>query len=211
MAENPFDKYKNFDKAFLQNVWGKRARGLSLPQIDWSGPIKREDVLYLLNRYPFLQIISTEPAFDTEMEPKFVQANSGWTIHDYGDAMSASPGELLYSDYSQQLKTLEKKEDEDEGEGGKGGRGVIGKGTIINQAFMTAQQMIAIAIEKGWPGVELVDGTELMKWAAWMAAEDNNLTLTGFEPSEADRERRVRIRKFLTEVIEPSAAPKLGY
>lgn len=208
MADNPYDKYKDFSKAILQNIWGKRAKGLPVPKIDWSGPLKHEDILYLINRYPFLQIISTEPSFKVDIEPKFIKANSGWLIHDYGDAMSSSPGELLYGNYSIPLKTLQKKAEEDEG--GESGAGEFGKGTILNQAFLTAQEMIAIAIEKGWPGIDLVDGTELMKWAAWMAAEDKNLTLSGFEPTQEDKEKRARIRKYLAEVT-PTSAPRLRY
>lgn len=207
-----FDKYKDFGKAILQNVWSKRAKGLPAPKIDWTGPIRNEDILYLVNRYPFLQLISQEPSFSDELQPKLIQANSGWIIHDYGDAMSSSPGELLYGDYSAAIKTLAKEEEEEEGgEGGGAADLSAGKGTILNQAYLTASQMMAIAIEKGWPGVEIVDGTELMKWAAWMTAEDNNFSLTGYEPSAADRERRLRIRKLRGEIITPTAAPRLGY
>ena len=189
MANKPND----LGKAFIENVWGKREKGLPISRIDWGGPVKHEDVLYLLGRYPFLQIISTSPNFAADMEPKFITAQSGWIIHDYGDAMSTSPGELLFG------KTSEQKDDD-----GGGGDSELnaGKGTVVNQAVMTAQEMIALAIQKGWPGVEIIAGTPLMQWAAWMMAEDNKCEVVGFEPTQKDREKRERIRQLINEIAK---------
>jgi hypothetical protein len=206
MTNNTSGKYKDLGDRILQNVWGKRVRGSKAPKIDWSGPIKHEDVLYLLSRYPFLQIMSSSASFPEEIHPKFITANSGWVIHDYGDAMSSSPGDLMFGNYSIGLGG-ESEETEGGGEGSSSFS--AGKGTIVNQAFMTAQQMIEIAIAKGWPGVEIVNGSPLMQWAAWMAAEDRNLAVTGFEPSEKDKERRKRIRNLYEEAVE-RPEPKLG-
>jgi hypothetical protein len=188
------NKSKDLGKAFIENVWGKREKGLPISRIDWNGPIKHEDVLYLLGRYPFLQIISTDPNFTADTEPKFISAHTGWTIHDYGDAMSTSLGPLLFGNYS-----------EEDGESGSGSTELnAGKGTVVNQAVMTAQEMIALAIQKGWPGVEIIAGTSLMQWAAWMMAEDNKLTVTGFEPTEKDKQKRERIRQLISEITKGS-------
>lgn len=195
MADNPFDKYKNFSDVMLRNVWGKRAQGFEITPIDWSRPVKHEDVFYLVNRYPFLQMISSNPSFEGEMQVKLHTAKSGWVIHDYGDAMSSSPGELLFGNYS-----VEKKEEDEGGEGSGTTDLSAGKGTVYNQAVMTAQEMIELAIQKGWPGVEIIDGTELMKWGAWMAAEDNKFSLGGYEPTAADKRKRERLRRTSSEI-----------
>lgn len=193
------DKYKQLGEDFFADIWGKRERGIPIPEIQW-GPIRHQDVEYLLNQYPFLQIISTEPNFPEEITPQLITANSGWTIHDYGDAMSTSPGEWLFGYF-------EKNEEE---EGGKSGGTIAGKGTIVNQAYLTAQQMVAIAMEKGWPGIEIVAGNPLMCWAAWMLAQDYNFPLQGYEPTRVEKRKRERIKSAAptTEILTRTTGPR---
>ena len=58
--------------------------------------IKIQDIYYLLSQWPFLQIANTESRLaDLQPEVQFVEAGSGWLIHDYGDALSSSPGRFL--------------------------------------------------------------------------------------------------------------------
>lgn len=199
------DQYKKMGKEFLLNVWGKRQRGLPAPEIDWSGPIRHEDVLYLLTRYPFLQIINTEADFSATVQPSFITTPSGWVVHDYGDAMSTSPGEQMYGDYS--WDQLWEKAQKEKDEGGEGG--TTGKGTIVKQAFETAQEMVFFAIDKGWSGIQIVDGSPLMQWAAWVAAVDREFPIEGFEPTEADKEKRIRLKKVISSIIG-APSPKLG-
>lgn len=192
------DRLNKLTESFFRDVWGARQHGL-LSTIDLSR-IKDSDVEFLLKQYPFLQIISTDPALPENASVKLLPAKSGWVIHDYGDVLCASPGQLLYGDDSV-------KEGDDE-RGGVGSRSLTaGKGTIVNQAFMTAQEMIAIAIEQGWPGAEIIDGTPLMQWAAWMAAEDREYVLRGYEPSRVDKAKRARLRKAIPEI---TIGPKPG-
>ena len=173
-------------KQFLENIWGKRASGIPVSRIDWNRPIRPDEVQYLLSRYPFLQIINTDAKFAGEMKVTFNVAKTGWIIHDYGDAISASPGELLFKNYSGDWNELE-----EEGDNG-------GSGTIVNQAYLTAQEMVTLAIQKGWAGVEIIAGTAIMQWAAWMAAQDNNFNLIGYEPTKEAKEKRARVKKTLT-------------
>jgi hypothetical protein len=194
---------KDLGKTFLENIWGKRASGIPVSRIDWNRPVRPEDVQYLLTRYPFLQIINSDAKFEGAMKVTFVPTKSGWVIHDYGDAMSASPGELLFGSYGKDLSVLEE-------EGGEGGEG--GSGTIVNQAYITAQEMVALAIQKGWAGVEVIAGTTLMQWAAWMAAQDRNFSLIGYEPNKEAQDKRARVKKTLTtkgpEAPEAPARPR---
>jgi len=179
----------------LDNLWGKRDRGVPLPEIDWNRPASHDDVLFLLRKFPYIQMINTEPTLDEEYELTFITAQNGWVIHDYGDAMSVSPGKHLYGF---------KPEAEDEEEGGEGGAALdAGKGTTIKQAVDTAAEMIAIAMDqKVWAGAEIIDGTDLMKWAAWVAAEERGFTLEGFEPTEEDKAKQKRVRALLEEAGE---------
>lgn len=186
MSNSANDRYQKEIEVFLNEIWSKREEGLPALDIDWNKPVRHQDLLYLLNKYPFLQIVNTEPDLSTSSKVNLVTTPNGWVIHDYGDAMSSSPGRSLFGPGSPEVE-------EEGGEGGEGG------GTIVKQLFDTAQAMVLLAIEKKWAGVQIVDGTALMKWAAWMAAEDNQFPVQGYQPSEQDRQKRNRVKAFLTE------------
>lgn len=165
---------------YLKDLWENRAVGLAQP-LDMLNPIA---LSYLRNRYPYLQMISSKAIVEETMVPHFKRSPSGWLIHDYGQAMSVSPGKYLFGPGNAEIDT-------DEGEGGGGG-------TLIWQSFETAKAMVELAIEKGWPGIEIIGGSPFMEWAAWMAAQDKNYLLVGYEPSQQEkkkRERIVRLRK----------------
>ncbi len=83
-----------------------------------------------------------------------------------------------------------------EDEGGKGGSSGTGDGTLVRQAFDAASAMVDLAIEKGWPGIEIIAGTSLMQWAAWMAAQDKNFLLVGYQPDQEAKKKRERIIKL---------------
>lgn len=173
---------------------------LGLGEIDWNRPVTPEEIQYLLAHWPFLQMVSTggTPSLD---EPQFYTAKSNWVIHLYGDAMSSSPGELLIGggDYRVLL-----------GEAETAGELINpGKGTIWKQAFDTAQKMIELAQQKfQWPGVNIVDGHPVMKWAAWMKAMDDGFPFEGYQPSENDYAKRERIKRSEVEdqlVLKPDS------
>jgi len=161
--------------------------------------ISPEEIQYLLDCCPYLQIVDTVLHYIDEEPPEvqFIKAESGWTIFDYGDAMSSSPGELILGmgEYKRVLA------DEKEGEGGgdagdEGG----GKGTIWNQAFLTAAEMVAIAKAKGWKGIQVVDGHRTMKRGAWVKALSEGLPIIGFEPTAEDEKIRNRVDMSSSEI-----------
>ena len=150
--------------------------------------IRPIDILHLFDKFPFLQIVDTRVEVDPPAEPQFISCDgSGWTIYDYGNAMSTSPGLLLWGggDFSMPL------------EGDDAGGEIInpGKGTIVNQAYETAVEMIRLADERGWEGLLIVDGHPLMQWAAWVEAYDRGFVIEGYEPNETDYAKRRRIRR----------------
>jgi hypothetical protein len=153
------------------------------PHIDWKNRINVSDVLYILDHWPFLQMVDggTSPLSTEQLQ--LLTAKSGWKIHSYRDALSSSPGEFLFGGAG-----------EEGGEGGEGGA-KPGKGTIVNQAVMTAFEMVELARQYGWEKIKLVDGHPLMLWAAWMQAEDLNIEIVGYQPSEHDFARRRRIKR----------------
>jgi len=173
--------------------------------IDLLREISPEEIQYLLDHCPFLQIVGPTVELK-ETEVKIVQSESGWDIHDYGDALSSSPGRLLFGGGDFRLYL-----DEDE-EGGSGGAIINpGKGTIRNQAFVTASEMVMMAQEHGWGSIAIRDGHPLMKRAAWIKAGELNMGVEGFEPTGDDKRVRERVTqssdefKTLKESIKPKA------
>ena len=159
---------------------------------DLLRPITTEDLLYLLDRCPFLQIVSSGSA-STLPEVELVTAKTNWVIHYYGDAMSSSPGKLLFQggDFHILLQ-----DDDDDDDGGDGGGPINpGKGTIWKQAFDTAQEMMALAQKFGWAGVKIIDGHPFMQWAAWMYAQDEQMNLEGYQPDKEAHNNRRRIKR----------------
>lgn len=153
--------------------------------VDWSAAITPNDILYLLDRCPFLQIVSTD---DKAAKPfEIIRAPSGWDVHSYGEALSSSPGRLLFADH-QDFKRILKEE------GDEGGSQTGGRGTIYQQAFDTAVFMVALAKKLGWPAIYIVDGHPRMQWAAWFAATENGLEIGGFTPTEEDYKKRDRVK-----------------
>ncbi len=172
------------DERELPSDIEERLKHLGVKELAWARGVSREELLYLLDQCPFLQIVSTgkDEAF---ADPQFVEAKSGWTIHDYGNAMSSSPGKYLFS--SADFRSLFTKINADAES--------AGKGTIVKQAHDTAAEMITLAQQKGWRGVNVVDGHPLMVWAAWMKAEAESFPFEGFNPSAEDEAKRERAKR----------------
>lgn len=198
MAEYDPDRDEDLDLDEFSNLWSKRAEGLHLPAFDINRPISHSEVEYLLKHAPFLQLLNTDATFEKFEAVKFVTAPSGWVIHDLDDAISSSPGPFLFGG-----------EDNLPISGEEGGEGTPylnpGKGTVINQAFDTAQAMIELVAER-WPGIEIIAGTELMQWAAWVICDQKKLKLVGFEPTDEHKEKRDRLIRF--EKTRPHAHKK---
>lgn len=155
--------------------------------------ISAEEILYLLDRCPFLQMVCS----NAEIEPHAVEimpAATNWPIHNYGDAMSSSPGPLLYNSGFYRTR---REEDDDEG-----GSGIVtlGSGTIVKQAWDTACEMVALAKHLNWAGVILVDGHPLMRRAAWLKAMQIGLRVEGFEPNTQDLKVQNRLNLSETDI-----------
>jgi hypothetical protein len=155
---------------------------------EWSGDFTVEEIEALLNRMPYLQMCNGDVEVEYDQEIAFVRSKSGWLVHDYWHALASSPGEHLFN-------TDMIDEDDTTGTGRSGIGMPPGVGTIVKQAFDTAEQMVSLAKKRGWKGVYLVDGHRKMKWAAWVAAQAVGLEVYNFEPSENERDRLARLRR----------------
>lgn len=147
-----------------------------------------DDVEYLRNyEYPFLQIFNpNSPNVDIIAIPKFIIVDtSKWMIIDYGDAMASS------------VSYKKQKTKEDEGDDGEG--------TIVQQQNDTAFAMIKEAQAKGWGAIEIIDGTEMMKFYAWIAAQEFGISIQNYLPS-AEKERRYEFLRAKGEAFTANSA-----
>lgn len=175
----------------LENM---RQLGLAVPV--WERPVTPFEVQYFLDRWPFLQVISTNELPILE-EAQVLTAPNSWVVLSYGDAMASSPGQFLFGAASPQVDA----QAESAGDGDMTRVPALA-GTVWRQAYETCLFMAKMARELGWEGVYIVDGHPMMKWAIWMAALDHGLTIDGFSPSEQDKERRERVKRSIAEDLK---------
>lgn len=203
MLDNSLDYFADRAEAFLIDVWGDRDMGIPTPAVDWTKPPTRQMVAALLRQYPYIQVVSSEMEPRDEIIPQFKKVPTGWLIHDYDQAMSVSLGRFLYQPWGVG-SALEERDEEEGGEGGEGEGEYKPRGGLLQQTFDTADALVAYAIEKGWPGIQVVSGTEFMTWSLWMATEDRGCKLVGFDPRMEDRKKRLRVLNFRSERMATS-------
>lgn len=137
--------------------------------------ITSQEFYYLLSLYPYLEICDADyPYLDEGTVPKVINLKNGWQVFDFGSVLCASRYELFCRPIAAPLQ--------EEGEGGKQG----GDGTIVKQYSDAAFEMIQLAIQKGWSAAEIVSGFYPMQRIAWIAANEKNYSLKGFEPTPED-------------------------
>ena len=149
-------------------------------------PATPEQMDALMKRFPYLQLFHDYGDFEQEHEVALVQVKTGWVICDYFYALSSSLGQRTYV-VDAGARTVPSSEGGDADEGGSG--------TVVLQAYETARLMVGIARERGWKSVRTVDGCDLMKWASWVAAEEYGIPFAGYEPDDAARAKRERLRR----------------
>ena len=199
----------------------------------FNRPVSSREIEYLKNRWRFLQIVSHD--YRTPLkEIEYIVADSGWIIHNYGDAMSSSPGiwlnnttagkqpfvvskgyhhKLNFTHCTMQSSTARSQEDDD-GRDDNSSLSVehmvqlMARGTIYQQSIDTAIFMVTLAKKLGWKGVDIVDGHPSMRFAAWQAGSEYGMPISGFEPSKQDLEQSSRIRRSF-EADQAAVKPKI--
>ena len=157
-------------------------------EVDYLRQISPEEIKYLLDRCPFLQIV--DPHINEKVDTSFqlLTASTNWDIHSYGDALSSSPAKFMFGggDYAWHDIDIEQ---------GSGFGDIVnpGKGTLIKQAFDTAREMVDLAAQRQWSAVKIIDGHPLMMRSAWIRAGQLGLALSGFVPDVYDEDVRNRL------------------
>jgi len=176
----------------LQNIdpdefWRALSEGkdVQLFQSAMDRPITEDDIYALLGRYPYVEI--TDPNNRQVAEnavPEIIASEAGWLIHDYGNLLRATAGEANMGYRKQTAET------DDEAGGEAGGASLERHGTLVNQGFLTAINMAAIAYAR-WQGAHINRGYYPLQRAIWIAAETiktdgKDFNLTGFDASIED-------------------------
>lgn len=146
--------------------------------------LSREEFFYLMSCYPYLEICDADyPYIERGTKPEIIDTPNGWRIFDFKSVLVSSASELQqrrrYPRPGAVLPPGLSDDDEDEEGGG-------GFGTIVNQYAVIADQMVAIAQQKGWAAAEIVSGYYPMQRMAWISSRERNYTLKGFEPGPED-------------------------
>jgi hypothetical protein len=68
-------------------------------------------------------------------------------------------------------------------------------GTLYHQSDVTAERLVQCAVEKGWQGIDIVDGSMRMKLAAWVAAKALSIPVVGVDNEDACQEYYNRIKE----------------
>lgn len=177
------------------NFWDRRG----LDALAFRGYDDR-DISYLTNKMAYLQLVclkderyqpNPEDALDngTSGSPALLTTRAGWVMQywpplpELAAAISSSPGSQLLN-Y------------EDLGHPEEFEMSFV-TGHPSKQAFLTAGDMVALAIQQGWLGVHIVAGERHMQWAAWALAESNGLDVKGFDPSADEKLRAERCGSIL--------------
>ena len=185
---------------FAKLIWGKRSEGLPVPELDIKREISPQELKNLHLRFAFVQILNPESTGEFS-EIHSVKSKSGWVILNYGNAMAASPGEMLFShgEYEQAEEATE------EAEEGSLQRVCSGTGTVVMQIVNTAADMVRIAKDElHWPSINIVNGHPLMTFAIWKACQDLNIPVN-YDPTKDEEAKYQRILKNCpkTLVIQP--------
>jgi len=171
-------------------VWGQRDQGILVENV--KRDISPSDIEYLRSRCPFIQILNIDATFEHYTSVHFIRAKSGWTIQDLDDGLCTSVGSFMFGGTDNPLIEDPENKDPDLLEEFIN----AGKGTVIKQAFDTAHEMVEMIKHRWKGGIEIIAGSDLMKWALWVAAEENKLKLIGFEPTEEHKQRRTRLNRL---------------
>ena len=164
-------------------------------QLQFLWNIVPESVAALKKHHPFIQVAQVydinDPKPDYNLD--FFTAESGWKVFDYGSAFAASRGEFAFGDGDFRIKLKNESFDDDKGDADDR---ILnpGKGTYINQAVKTAEELARLAVIRYWKAAELHDADPLMAWAFWAEASYYGLAVFGYEPTAEDIARRNRVK-----------------
>lgn len=160
-------------------------------------PANPLEFYHLLSRYPYLEVGNIGAGIPpVDVVPKLHTLDNGWVIHDYGYRLRCGKPALLAE---KRWSTPVQGEAGDDEEGGDG--------TVTMQFVEAAAAMVALAIELGWEGLEIIMGFYPMRRAAWIASVQSKFPVKGFESTFEDRVLLDWVHKMKEGTLQKKAAP----
>lgn len=155
---------KSFD------VWNERGLGVDTIMAKAYDSVSTNDNQNMCDSvYPFVQLINSNAVFFDNQEIKFIQAANGWSIHDYGQALSVAAPHNDNRQYA-----------------------------IIDPSVQAKimQEIAKIIMQKEWTAAEIIAGTEMMKKYLWIESKRSKFELSGYTPSESDEKSYKRLEEL---------------
>lgn len=155
---------------------------------------------YIRSRYPFV-IIANMAASNATTSTLIArtQAKNYWPILDFGDSIVSGCSEIMALLLQHQGLKADKGDDE-------GGSGRGGFGTIVQQFTDVAFDIVQMAVDRNWEGINIIDGYYSMARMAWIACEIKQMHCT-FKPTLED----MVVRNWTIHLQEKSFYPHASF
>jgi hypothetical protein len=115
---------------------------------------------FIDSHFPYLRIINSHAVFMDKMSCKIINSIvSGWTIHDYDEAIE------IRSPYEE--------------------KGISEPMVLMlkEQIRVISEVMELVAYDKKWKAIELIEGTRMLQFILWVETVRYKLALRGYEPT----------------------------
>lgn len=156
---------------------------------------------YIRSRYPYVMIANMAT---NKTEPSSLiartQARNYWPILDFGDSIVSGCSEIMALLLQQQGLKADGKDD-DEGGSRRGGFG-----TIVQQFTDVAFDIVQMAVDRHWEGINIIDGYYSMSRMTWIACEIRQIHCT-FKPTLED----MVVRNWMIHLQEKSFYPHSNF
>lgn len=180
-SDHPHDQQKPEALAFELTL-----EELGIDPNAYKRPATPEEVLALIDQWPFLQITNTNFNPDLQHDVQVQHLQSGWRALDYGNGLATSPGRLAFGDIQATADA----------------NAIKTSGTIVKQAFDSALELIQMARARKWEGIRIVDGHPRMLQALWIGCSEQHVSLEGYTPEEGDYFKYTLLKRTPEEVAQ---------
>lgn len=151
------------------SVWQQRFSGIDIPFE--NAPIKESDTKYIVeHHYPYIRVLNPSSLFiHISLKTDVFRTPFGFDTILYNN-------DVIFS--SANYDSSEKEN--------------LKQGTIVNRIFLNAFFIVELAKFFGWPRIELMEGTDLMKTALWAACKYNDIEFTEYVASTEEEKKYKR-------------------
>lgn len=147
--------------------------------------------------YPYIEICNPDVFPDSyDKVPEHHITEAGWHIVDRTHHLVMGPGRGRWGKYD---------ENKDDGDGGDGLPEVQPMGTLMQQAFVSIEELMMVAFDR-WAAVQIVGGDARLGRMSWHYAERTKNKIYGYDATHIDKFRHSNIELLgevdVKEIIE---------